>query len=340
MSPAVNGNGNGNGHRRGRRRALVTGCAGFIGSHLTERLLSEGYEVVGVDCFSDFYAPSHKEANLESCLEHPHFTLERLDLASESLTGVLDGVEDVFHLAAQPGVRGSFGDSFESYVRNNVYATQRLLEAAAVHPVRAFVYASSSSIYGNAPTPSHERTDPRPISPYGMTKLAAEEICAVYHRNSGVPVIGLRYFTVYGPRQRPDMALSRFLRRALADEPLPVVGNGLQRRDFTYVDDIVEGTLAAARRGRPATVYNIGGGHPVTVLKLVNIVEELLERVVDVVHLPAAMGDPTFTHADTSRARDELGFAPKTPLHRGIAQQLLWMRHQPETDLVDIAGVR
>jgi UDP-glucuronate 4-epimerase len=307
-------------------RVLVTGCAGFLGSHLSERLVADGYDVVGVDCFTSYYARERKERNVALLREAPGFTLIEADLASSPLDGLLDGVDTVFHLAAQAGVRGSFGESFRDYVTDNVLATQRLLEQAAQTTVGAFVYASSSSVYGNATRyPTDERTERRPVSPYGMTKVATEQLAGVYHRCFGVPVVGLRYFTAYGPRQRPDMAFSRFLRCALEGEPLPVNGDGHQIRDFTFVDDVVDGTIAAARRGRPGAVYNIGGGTPVELIAAIGLICELVSRRVQVLHLPPPLGDPRATGCDQSLAVRELGFQPQTNLRTGLAAELEWM---------------
>jgi UDP-glucuronate 4-epimerase len=310
----------------GERRALVTGCAGFLGSHLIKRLLADGWEVVGVDCFTPFYARARKWGNLSSLLDEPGFRLVELDLAADELGGLLDGVDHVYHLAGQPGVRGSFGPGFEHHVRNNIQATQRLLEAAATHPLSAFVYASSSSVYGDCSRlPAREEVELRPISPYGMTKVATEQLASLYSRARGVPAVGLRYFTVYGPRQRPDMAFARFISSAVAGKPLRVFGDGLQAREFTYVDDAIEATVIAARRGAPGGVYNIGGGMPVKLLDVVRLLEILLERRLAVEHLPAVSGDARRTHADWSLARAELGFSPVTRFADGFAAQLEWM---------------
>jgi UDP-glucuronate 4-epimerase len=307
-------------------RALVTGCAGFLGSHLSEQLVANGCDVVGIDCFTNYYARSRKERNLARLRETTHFTLVEADLASAPLDGLLEGIDTVFHLAAQPGVRGSFGESFRDYVTANVLASQRLLEQAARSPVDAFVYASSSSVYGNAPAyPTAESTERRPVSPYGMTKVATEELAGVYNRCFGVPVVGLRYFTAYGPRQRPDMAFWRFIRCALEGEPLPVNGDGHQIRDFTFVDDVVHGTLAAARLGRPGAVYNIGGGIPVQLIEAIDLIEGLVGRRVEVAHRPAPLGDPSKTGCDPSLAATELGFRPRTALRTGLAAELEWM---------------
>ena len=293
-------------------RALVTGCAGFLGSHLCERLVDDGVEVVGVDCFTDFYPRLVKERNLGRLVEEPLFELREMDLSVEPVEGLLDGVSTVYHLAAQPGVRGSFGATFSYYVRHNIQATQRLLEEAVRNPVGAFVYASSSSVYGdNTSFPTSETSDLQPVSPYGMTKVATEEIAAVYHRNNGLPVVGLRYFTAYGPRQRPDMALSRFISRALSDQPLPIIGDGRQVRDFTYVDDIIDGTVAASR-GRSGSVYNIGGGNATELGELIQILGELLEQPLRIDRRPAQLGDARRTCADGSRAAAEIDFTPAT----------------------------
>lgn len=307
-------------------RVLVTGCAGFIGSHLSERLVAAGCDVVGVDCFTDYYDRSIKVRNLRPVLDEPGFSFVPVDLSTDDLSGLLEGVSHVIHLAGQPGVRLSFGEGFATYVRHNVVATQRLLEAAVHSPVERFAYASSSSVYGNAPSyPTSEDSALRPVSPYGMTKVATEEVAAVYHRNFGLPVVGLRYFTVYGPRQRPDMAFTRFLRRAVAGEPLPIIGTGRQVRDFTYVDDIVDGTIAAADRGRPGSAYNLGGGQPVELQGALSLIRELLGRPVALEHRPGGVGEAQRTGCDGTLAAEELGFVAHTTLREGLAAQLEWV---------------
>jgi UDP-glucuronate 4-epimerase len=304
-------------------RALVTGAAGFIGSQLSERLVAEGWEVVGIDCFTAFYDRARKESNLEELRGEGGFSLAERDLAVDPLSDLLDGVDTVFHLAAQAGVRGSFGDGFGDYVRHNVQGTQRLLEACVGHPLRRFVYASSSSVYGDSESlPTSEGAARCPRSPYGMTKVATEELAALYHRTSSVPVVGLRYFTVYGPRQRPDMAFSRFVSGALDGLPLHVLGDGRQTRDFTYVEDAVRATMAAAEHGRPGSVYNIGGGTPVSIADVLGALEELVGHPVAVHHSEAARGDVRSTCADGARARDELGWTPRVSLIEGLAAQV------------------
>lgn len=311
---------------RAGRLALVTGCAGFIGSHLCEQLLEDGWEVRGVDALTDYYSPLRKAVHLEPLLPHPRFSFHALDLATDPLEELVRDVGAVFHLAGQPGVRDSFGASFATYVSCNVVATQRLLEAVSPTPPRTFVYASSSSIYGDAISYPTAETAPRqPRSPYGMTKCATEDLAATYFRLAGIPAIGLRYFTVYGPRQRPDMAFSRFIERALAGRALTVNGDGQQIRDFTFVGDAVAATIAAAERGTPGSVYNVGGGSPIALSGVIGILGQLLGTDLAVERRPAARGDVRCTTADTTRARHELGLCPQTTIERGLALQLEWV---------------
>jgi UDP-glucose 4-epimerase len=306
---------------------LVTGCAGFLGSHLCEALLADGLRVVGLDCFSDYYPRALKHANVETALAAPRFRLLEADLATDPLDPALDGVDVVFHLAAQPGVRPSFGEGFRTYLRHNVHGTQRLLEAACGHDLKAFVYASSSSVYGDQDAyPVSEDAPMRPKSPYGATKIITEQLAAAFWHSREIPVVGLRYFTVYGPRQRPDMAFSRFLARALNDRPLTVHGDGRQVREFTYVDDVVAATLAAAEHGERGSVYNIGGGEPVAVLEAISLLESTLERELLVEHTEAAHGDPRRTEADVTRAARDLRFRAATPLSAGLAAHVEAMR--------------
>lgn len=304
-------------------RVLVTGCAGFLGSHLTELLLEQGTSVVGVDSLTNYYAREAKKENMHAFRDHPGFELRRVDLSRDPLDGLLNGVESVYHLAAQPGVRGSFGTGFARYVRHNITATQRLLEASVALPLRSFVFASSSSVYGNDPPfPTTEDTPRHPVSPYGMTKVACEELAGVYFRTHGVPVVGLRYFTVYGPRQRPDMAFARFIWQGLLRHPITIFGDGRQQRDFTYVGDAAAATVAAAVRGHPGRVYNIGGGHPVELQTVVEMLGEMFGRELETLSLPAVPGDVRRTGANSSLARKELGFTPATTLDEGLQNQL------------------
>jgi len=312
-------------------RCLVTGVAGFIGSHLAERLLAEGYEVIGVDCFTDYYPRSVKEANLRALRERSGFRFLPLDLRRAKLAPLLDGVSYVFHQAAQAGVRASWGAEFELYVEHNVLATQRLLEAVkdGGSHLRRFVFASSSSVYGNVKElPVREDCLPRPYSPYGVTKLAAEHLCMLYHRNFGLPTISLRYFTVYGPRQRPDMAFHRFIRRMLHEQPLEVYGDGEQTRDFTFVSDAVEANLLAMEGGLDGETYNIGGGSRVTVNEAIRMLERITGKSARIVYRPPQHGDVQDTWADTSRARAELGFRPEVSLEEGLRAEVEWLGQQ------------
>ena len=313
-------------------RVLVTGCAGFIGSRLVERLLYDGTSVIGIDAFTDYYAKETKKANLRRFRDHPGFEFRRLDLSRDPLNGLLGGVDVVYHLAAQPGVRSSFGSGFAKYVRHNIEATQRLLEETIEQPIEAFVYASSSSVYGEeAPFPTAEDAPCHPKSPYGMTKKAVEDLCGVYLRNHGVPVIGLRYFTVYGPGQRPDMSFSRFITQMMAGHQLTVYGDGRQTREFTYVDDVVRATAAAAVRGRPGAVYNIGGGRQVELRQAYELLGEILDTEPSIIELPTAPGDVRATGADGTLAREELGFQPQISLEDGLrAQVKAMMRELPK----------
>lgn len=306
-------------------RAVVTGAAGFIGSHLCSHLLDQGDEVVGVDCLTDYYDPGRKLANLAELSGRPGFTDCRVDLTTASLRTLFDGCDVVYHLAGQPGVRGSWGDDFEPYLGRNILATQRVLEAARELDLWKVVYASSSSVYGDSETyPTSEDLVPRPVSPYGVTKLAAEHLCELYRTTSGVRTLSLRLFTVYGPRQRPDMAFTRLIEAALAGEPFLLYGDGEQSRDFTYVGDVVTAMRQAALS--PWTgVANIGGGARTTM----NQVTDKLERLVgpiQVVRLPSQRGDVRHTGGDTTRARAGFGYDPRVGLDEGLEQMVVAAR--------------
>jgi nucleoside-diphosphate-sugar epimerase len=304
-------------------RAVVTGAAGFIGSHLVEQLLAEGVSVLGIDRLSDYYDPAIKAANVERLSADPEFTFVEADLAEVATPALLDGAKVVYHLAGQPGVRPSWGRTFEIYGNDNVMATQALLEAAKEVPLERLVYASSSSVYGNAERfPTVETDRPQPLSPYGVTKLAAEHLCHLYAKSYSVPAVALRYFSVYGPRQRPDMAFHRFIRAAAAGEPLRIFGDGRQTRDFTYVGDIVSATRAAGALGIPGEVYNVAGGSRVTVLEILDILGRVLGTPLDVVHEEAARGDARDTSGDTAKAARDLGYAPSVSLEEGLAAQV------------------
>jgi UDP-glucuronate 4-epimerase len=308
-------------------RALVTGCAGFIGSHLTDALLADGHEVVGVDCLNDNYPAPEKLANVARAREHDAFELVLADVAGGGATRLLRGCDVVYHLAAEPGVRSSWGGRFERFLHHNVEATQRLLEAAREAPGTRVVYASSSSVYGESerlPTPEH--APPRPLSPYGVTKLAAEQLCRVYHANHGVDTVALRFFTVYGPRQRPDMAFRRFCEAAVRGAAIELFGDGRQSRDFTYVADVVAAVRAAgARPDAGGRVYNVGGGTPVSLNATLETIAALAGRPLDVRRRARESGDVLHTAADVTRAREELGFAPATTLRDGLEAELGWV---------------
>lgn len=307
-------------------KALVTGVAGFIGSHLAERLLEQGAQVTGVDCFTDFYARTIKESNLARLVGRPAFRFVEAALQDADLAGLVGGATHVFHLAAQAGVRKSWGAEFRIYTVNNVDATQALLHACIGRPVERFVYASSSSIYGDeVPLPMREDALPQPVSPYGVTKLAAEQLCYLYYVNYSVPTVALRYFTVYGPRQRPDMGFHRFLTAALNGEPITVYGDGEQTRDFTYVGDAVPATIAAGERGVPGRVYNIGGGSRVSINHVLDLIARVSGRRLTTSRVSAQKGDMRDTYADTSRAQADLGFAPSTSLEEGLRAEWRWL---------------
>jgi nucleoside-diphosphate-sugar epimerase len=311
-------------------KALVTGAAGFIGSHLTTALLDRGAEVVGIDCFSDYYPRAIKEANLRDATGRRGFRLVEARIQDADLPSLLAGVSHVFHLAAQAGVRKSWGRDFRVYTENNVDATQQLLEACVGKDLSRFVYASSSSLYGDrGELPMREDALPQPVSPYGVTKLAAEQLCYLYFANHAVPTTSVRYFTVYGPRQRPDMAFNRFIKSALAGSAIALYGDGRQTRDFTYVDDAVAATIAAGDAGVAGRAYNIGGGSRVTVNHVIEVIGRIMGKAVDVRREPAQKGDMRDTYADTSLARADLGFEPRVPLAEGIEAEYRWLSNTP-----------
>ncbi|MFM8412770.1 MAG: NAD-dependent epimerase/dehydratase family protein [Alphaproteobacteria bacterium] len=309
-------------------QVLVTGAAGFIGSNAVEALLARGDRVRAVDCFLDYYPRAAKERNLAAARARPGFEFVEADLVRADLEPLLDGVDAVLHFAAQAGVRASWGRDFRVYADVNVLGTQRLLEACTARRPR-FVYSSSSSIYGDAPDlPTVETTLPRPVSPYGVTKLAGEHLCRLYAQSAGVPTVSLRYFTVYGPRQRPDMAFHRFIRSHLLGRPVTVYDDGLQTRDFTFVGDAVAANLLALERGAPGSVYNVGGGSRVSVNDVLAMLGDLVGRPVDVRREERQRGDVRDTHASTDLARAELGWRPGTPLREGLAAEVAWLRDE------------
>ena len=314
-------------------KALVTGAAGFIGSTLVERLLDDGYEVVGVDAFTEYYDPSMKRGNIERAAQSDSYEMLDLDLRTADLEAVLGDVDVVFHQAGQPGVRLSWDLGFQTYDTCNVFATQRLLEAARRTGVERFVFASSSSVYGNATRyPVTEDMLPAPHSPYGVTKLAAEHLCGLYAANYDLSVISLRYFTVYGPRQRPDMAIHRLIEAALDDQPFPLYGDGSHVRDFTFIGDVVDANVRAGQADVPTgSVVNVCAGGSVKMSELIDAVGVAVGRAVRIDPLPEQPGDVLRTGGDPSRALELLGWKPSYSLEEGIGMQTAWhrsLRHQ------------
>ncbi len=322
-------------------RAVVTGVAGFIGSTLAERLLEEGTVVRGIDCLTDYYDPRIKTANLAALESRDNFEFVRCDLATDGLEHHLEGFGVVFHQAATPGVRASWSDGFLASVTNNVTATQRLLEAARHVGVDRFVYASSSSVYGEASEiPMREDGPLRPYSPYGVTKLSAEQLCTVYAANFGVPTVSLRYFTVYGPRQRPDMATHRMIQASLRGTPFPLYGAAKFVRDFTFVDDIVHANVTAATRPglEPGTIVNVAGGSVVSIAELISAVERATGSPLPVDDQAHQAGDVSHTEADLDRTLRLLDWVPATTLDEGLAAQVRW--HREHSDLLSPGQIR
>lgn len=312
-------------YRLNRDRILVTGAAGFIGSHLCEKLLGMGYRVTGIDCFRE---PAWiKEKNAASLIGEPDFTLIRGDILDLELPSILDGINIIFHLAATPGVRSSWGKNFSSYARNNIQSTQALLEAARGRRyLKKFILASTSSVYGAVNGPAKEDMMPRPLSPYGVTKLAGEHLAAIYQREFHLPLTILRYFTVYGPRQRPDMAFHRLIKAALTEVEFTVYGDGCQIRDFTNVADIVEGNIKAMKLAGHGTVYNLGGRSRASLNEIIGMVREITGKETSVRYVPASPGEPRETWADISGAARDLRYSPETQLKTGLADQIEYIR--------------
>jgi UDP-glucose 4-epimerase len=307
-------------------KALVTGAAGFIGSTLAEKLCAMDADVVGLDCFTDYYPRAIKERNLGALKGNRRFRFVEATLQGADLASLLADRTHVFHLAAQAGVRKSWGRDFFVYTTNNIDATQILLEACTRVSLDRIVYASSSSVYGDSvPLPMREDALPQPVSPYGVTKLAAEQLCYLYHVNFGLPTVSLRYFTVYGPRQRPDMGFHKFLRAALNGNPISVFGDGQQTRDFTFVADAVAATVAAATLGVPGRVYNIGGGSRVSIHDVLEMIGRVAGRPPLVTTDAAQKGDMRHTYADTRLARTDLGFMPRVSLEEGLRAEYQWL---------------
>ena len=304
---------------------MVTGAAGFIGSHLTERLLADGNEVVGIDCFTDYYPRSRKEANLEIARASRNFTFHEIDLAEANLAPVLEGAEIIYHLAGQPGVRPSWGSQFDRYVRDNIVATQRLLESLKGSDLTKLVYAGSSSVYGDAEVfPTSERALPAPLSPYGVTKLAGEHLAYLYWKNFDIPANRVRYFTVYGPRQRPDMGFPKFMRAIADGETIEVYGDGEQTREFTYISDAVDGTVRAGEKGKAGELYNLGGGSSVTLNHVFEVLAEVSGNEVKRQHVAPMPGDHRKAGASITLARQRLQWEPRVSLTEGLKKQWEW----------------
>lgn len=301
---------------------LVTGCAGFIGSHLCERLLADGHRVVGVDCFTDYYPRAVKEENLEIALDHDRFRLVDADLRTDRLDDVVDGCDAVVHLAAMPGLLRSWTD-FDGYASCNLLATQRLVDACRRHGVRRFVHISTSSVYGTEAV-GDETSPLEPSSPYGVTKLAAEKLVLAYTQTYGFPAVVLRYFSIYGPRQRPDMGYHRFIEAMLDGDPIAVFGDGHQTRSNTFVSDCVDGTVSALRDGVEGEAYNIGGGEVVSVLGVIELLGELIGVSPAIEHRAPRPGDQRHTSADTTKAKSAFGFTPAVAIRDGLAAQVEW----------------
>jgi UDP-glucose 4-epimerase len=318
-------------------QVLITGVAGFIGSHLAERLINDGVQVIGVDSFLDYYPRVIKEDNLKRVIQRSEFKFIEGDIADLDLNAIVSDVDAVFHQAALAGVRASWGTGFGEYVRNNILGTQLLLEASKDKNLKKFVYASSSSVYGDAAEyPVREDSPLKPVSPYGVSKLAGEHLSSLYFKGYDVPIVSLRYFTVYGPRQRPDMAFHKFLRAAAKGGEIEVYGTGEQTRDFTFISDAVEANVLALHSGRAGEIYNIGGGSRIKLMEAINIIQEISGSTANIKHTDAQRGDAKHTFADTSKAREHLSYAPAIGIREGILQQYNWLEEHKE--LYDLAS--
>lgn len=307
---------------------VVTGVAGFIGSHLAHTLLRDGHRVIGVDQFNDYYDPQLKRQNVSRLEQADHFKLIEGDIQALDWSTLLADVDVVYHQAAQAGVRSSWGEGFSAYTEQNINATQILLEAAKTADLQRFVYASSSSIYGNAATlPTQETVCPQPVSPYGITKLAGEQLCLLYHQSYKVPTVSLRYFTVYGPRQRPDMAFHKFFKAALTDQPITIYGDGQQTRDYTFIQDAIAANLAAAQApDAVGEIFNIGGGSRVGLMAVIDTMEAVSGLTIKRKHIEQARGDARHTAADITKAKQILGYQPKVSLREGLTAEWEWVK--------------
>jgi len=308
-------------------KCFVTGAAGFVGSTLCEKLLEKGFCVTGMDCFTDYYSMEIKKNNLKRCLEHSNFKLIEKDIIESNMEKLLDHIDFIFHQAAQAGVRNSWGKDFEIYNRNNILATQKILEALKTKKIKKFIYASSSSIYGDVKDlPITEKTLPMPVSPYGVTKLAAEQLVNSYWRNYDLPSVSLRYFSVFGPRQRPDMAFNKFVKAMLRKEQINIYGDGNQTRDFTYIEDIVNANILAMHYSKNGEIFNVGGGSNITIKKVIKLLEKISGLKAKVKYLENQKGDVLHTFADISKAKKELKFKPVTSIENGLRKEFEWIK--------------
>jgi UDP-glucose 4-epimerase len=314
-------------------RCLVTGAAGFIGSHLCEALLEHRCKVIGIDSFTDFYSRKIKQANLKNLINNVNFSFIQENLLSVDLFSVLTGVDYVYHMAAQAGVRTSWGKDFRIYGEYNIMATQKLLEVVKEFNVKKFVFASSSSVYGDTTDlPMREESALRPISPYGVTKLAAENLVSLYEKNFGIPTISLRYFTVYGPRQRPDMAFNKFISAILNDEKITVYGDGTQTRDFTYISDIIDAILLSVQTDVSGEIFNLGGGDMISVNDVIKLIEKNTSKKANVKYIDKQAGDAMHTMASITKAKKMLGYSPKVKIKEGIINEINWIKERLDDD--------
>ncbi|MGB9979580.1 GDP-mannose 4,6-dehydratase [Methanobacterium sp.] len=306
-------------------RALITGCAGFIGSNLTDHLLDKGYEVVGIDCFNNYYSKELKENNISNALKNENFKFMEKDILEMK---EYPDVDYVFHMAAQAGVRFSWGKNFQIYTKNNIEATQKLLEFYKDQNIQKFIYSSSSSVYGDCKLPMNEKSLLKPVSPYGVSKLAAEYLCHLYWENYEVPTVSLRYFTVYGPRQRPDMAINKFVKSVLNGDEIVIYGNGKQTRDFTYIEDVIRAIVASADSNLNGEVLNIAGGSRISINTLINEIELISGHNANIRYSPNQKGDAKDTWADLNRTKKLLGWEPTINIHEGLRNYIKWYQQE------------
>jgi len=311
------------------KTALITGVAGFIGSSLAEKLLKDNFKVIGIDSFTNYYSPHIKEKNIENCLKHSNFSLIRQDLDTLDLSTIFENTEYVFHLSAQPGARASWGKEFTTYVKNNISVTQKILESLKNNTtLKKFIFASSSSVYGNQSSIMNEDTSlTKPVSPYGVTKLASENLVNLYFKNYEIPIISLRYFTAYGPKQRPDMAFTRFFHSIIKDKKLIIFGNGEQTRDFTYVDDVVKATMNAAASDHVGEILNIGGGSVFSLMQITEFMKEITGKELEIDFKKEQKGDVKHTSADISKSENLINYKSNTDIKYGLTQQYEYIKN-------------